>query len=269
MVKNGFNVINKILVQGNWYSLVSSHSVYEIKYENQILRFSNEIFPDFHCIKFKSKINSIYGNCIPDLVLIHKEYRDWYVVEVELEHHSLHSHVLDQVRSMHHGEYNKHHINYIMNALPNLDKNKLNELLLQRPKTMVVVPISKVSWRESLYQFQTKVMCIEVWEDDKGIPLLRIDGDTPDTYEEMFLTKLELDKSISRLLRVMNAASLPSNGLIQISVNGETSDWRIISTGGGKWLNPDGKWPLPTGLKGSFALKLNDSGDYILEIDNE
>ena len=62
-------------------------------------------------------------------------------------------------------------------------KNKLNELLLQRPKTMVIVPISKVSWRESLYQFQTKVMCIEVWEDDKGVPLLRIDGDTPETYE--------------------------------------------------------------------------------------
>ena len=66
----------------------------------------------------------------------------------------------------------------------------------------------------------------------------------------------------------MNAASLPSDGLIQISVNGETSDWRIISTGGGKWLNPDGKWPLPTGLKGSFALKLNDSGDYVLELNN-
>jgi hypothetical protein len=260
--------MNKILNQGNWYNLVSSNSVYEISYENQILRFSKDIFPGFYCSKFKIKVNSVFGNCIPDLVLVHKEYKDWYVVEVELEHHSLGSHVADQIRSMHYGEYGSEHGKYLLKEIPGLDQEKVAELIKQKPKTLVIVPISKISWRESLYQYQTKIMCIEVWEDDKGIPLLRIDGDLPESYEEKFITELEIDRSLNRLLKVKNTGSIPAEGKMQIDISGRTSEWRIISTSAGKWLNPDGKWPLPEGANGVFSLKISDTGEYVMESKN-
>jgi hypothetical protein len=82
---------------------------------------------------------------------------------------------------------------------------------------------------------------------------------------------LTVANSVNGNIELGRRDSVSSTPYIDFHSGGFTVDYdvRIISTGGGKWLNPDGKWPLPPGLKGSFALKLNDSGDYILELNNE
>jgi hypothetical protein len=44
-------------------------------------------------------LTSEYGSKKPDLALIDRDYRAWWVVEVELAHHSLHHHVLPETTS--------------------------------------------------------------------------------------------------------------------------------------------------------------------------
>ena len=265
MVANGVSILKKIFSLYDSYSKVPSSSVYEQDYENQLLRFSNQLFPDFYCVKFKSKVQSIFGNCIPDLALIHREYRDWYVVEVELEHHSLEYHVLDQVKSMYHGEYTQVHADYLLGQLPSLDESRLKDLIRQKPHTLVVVPISKISWRERLYQFQTKILTVEIWRNDRHESILRVDGDELISYEAEFVSELEVDPAIPRLLKVKNIAGIPQSGLIQIEISGFKSDWRIQNFGEGKWLNPDGKSPLPGNANGVLLLTKRESGEYVME----
>ena len=247
------------------YSLVASSSVYELDYENQILRFANQIFPGYFCLKFKCKVESVYGNCIPDLVLIDKSYRDWYVVEVELEHHSLLHHVLDQVTSMHHGEYNEKHADYLLSQCETLDESRLKELVRQHPHTMVIVPVSKVSWKESLYQFKTLVMTIEVWKNDRRDSILKIDGDVPKDHDQSFVSEIEIDRALPRLLKVKNIAGLPATGEIEIEIDGSTSYWTILNIGNGKWLNPVSKSPLPENPYGVFLLSRRPTGEFMME----
>ena len=257
--------MKKIFSLYDSYSLVPSSSVYEQDYENQLMRFSNHLFPDFHCLKFKSKVQSVFGNCIPDLALIHKDYRDWYVVEVELEHHSLQSHVMDQIRSMYHGEYTQTHADYLLDQLDTLDEAKIRELVRQKPRTLVIVPISKISWRENLYQFQTKILTVEVWRNNRHESILKVDGDELVSYDAKFVTELQVDPTIPRLLKVKNIAGIPQSGIIQIDIDGFLSDWRIQNFGTGKWLNPDGKSPLPDNANGVFLLSKRESGEYCME----
>jgi hypothetical protein len=258
--------LKKIYSNFDSYSLVSSDSVYEKDYENQIRRYSDKLFPDFYCVKFNAKVNSVFGNCIPDLALIHKDYKDWYVVEVELEHHSLSHHVLDQIRSMHHGEYGESHVEYLLQQEALLDESKLRQLVRQQPHTLIIVPFSKISWRESLYQYQTRIMTVQVWRNEKRETLLQVDGDDLRQYSQEFVSDLEVDPGIPRLLKVKNIASIPDNGLLQIEISGSKSDWRIQNFGSGKWLNPDGKSPLPENSKGVFSLTRMENGEYLMEV---
>jgi hypothetical protein len=257
--------MKKIFSKHETFSLVSSDSVYEQDYENQILRFSRQLFPEYYCRKFKTKVTSLYGNCKPDLVLIHKEYKDWYIVEVELEHHSLNHHVLDQVQKMYHGEYGETHVRYLLENNSDFDESRIRQLVRQKPRTLVIVPTSKNSWRESLYPYQTKIMTIQVWKNEKQEALLQVDGDELLQYRQELISILEIDPTIPRLLRVKNMANIPDSGIIQVDISGSRTDWRIQNFGHGKWLNPDGKSPLPNNVSGVFYLLRAESGEYYME----
>ena len=58
------------------------------------------------CRYFKANIfaSSEYGNKQADLVFINRDYTDWVVVEVELSHHSLNSHVFPQAYTFKNGK---------------------------------------------------------------------------------------------------------------------------------------------------------------------
>ncbi len=255
-------MMRKILASGKWFTPKASSSMYENDYENRLIRYKDKLFPDYYCAKYKTKIDSDFGNCIPDLILIHKSYKDWYIVEVELEHHSLQSHVYDQITKMHHGYYDREHLISAKFAIPELELPKLEELIRQRPKTLVIVPVSKITWREALFPYKTKIMSVEVWEDDTGEAILHIEGDRPTTYEDEFVSELRTDSALPRTLKVMNTAALPREGVIQINYLGSRESWTIMTTSAGKWLIPKGRSTLPSGV---FSLKLSESESYLME----
>jgi hypothetical protein len=98
-------------------------------YEWKILNNSKYLFPGYFCFQFKKPVNSIYGTGIPDLVLIDQEYREWIIVEVELEHHRLQGDVLDQVVKFAAGEYKRGHAEYLLAKHSELDTDRLVALV--------------------------------------------------------------------------------------------------------------------------------------------
>ena len=87
----------RFLLGDEWFDQLSSTALYESEYERLLLSNARALFPDYHVVEFKPIIQSEYGTAKPDLALVDRDLRLWWVVEVELAHHSLKGHVLPQV----------------------------------------------------------------------------------------------------------------------------------------------------------------------------
>lgn len=256
----------RIFHNGNWYSPVDSASMYESSYETKILHSSQELFPGYFCLSFKKPVDSIYGTGIPDLVLIDKEYREWIVVEVELEHHGLQGDVLDQVVKFAAGSYTKEHSKYLVNKYNFLDPIKLEALICStQPRISIFVPVQKPEWWRTLLQYNATIAVIEVWEDDIGRTLIRLDGDQPTAKPSEFLTNLFRDRNMAKGLRVENPAVLPDGDKIRLLINGYASDWVIIKSKTNAWLMPIGKYPLDELSALSFRLMRSELDGFKLE----
>jgi hypothetical protein len=259
--------MSKILINGNWYSQIDSSSMYESIYESKILSNSDYLFPGYFCFPFKKPVSSIYGTGIPDLVLIDKEYREWIIVEVELEHHGLQGDVLDQVVKFSAGDYSEDHARYLSERHSELDKSKLTTLICGiRPRVSVFVPIAKPEWWRVLLQYNATIAVIEIWEDDTGRNLLRIDGDQPTVKSSEFLSNLFRDEKIIKGLRVENPAILPPLDEIRISIQGKSSEWAIVRSKSNAWLMPRGKFPLESLSGLSFRLVQAAPNEYQMEV---
>ena len=124
---------------GKEFQVRRHHS--ESDYESFLLEILRDMNPDYFIFPFKTNIfaNSDYGNKQADLVFIHREYIDWVVVEVELSHHSLNSHVFPQAFTFKNGEYNDRHVRYLSGKYDELDEEKLHYLMVYNPPEVLVI----------------------------------------------------------------------------------------------------------------------------------
>jgi hypothetical protein len=125
--------------------------------------------------------------------------------------------------------------------------------------------MQKPEWWRVLLQYNATIAVIEVWQDDTGRSLLRINGDQPTVKSSEFLTNLFRDRNLSKGLKVENPAVLPNSDEIQILINGMASEWSIIKSKTNAWLMPKGKYPLEDLSALSFKLTLSSSEGYQLE----
>jgi hypothetical protein len=247
---------------------LKSNTFYEKTYEEKILENSSLLFPNYFCFYFKKIVTSMWGNGIPDLVLIDRQYREWIIVEVELEHHNLQGDVEEQVKIFSTGKYGRNHAEYLYRKHPELDFEKLLQLVVgTQPSITVIVPIAKPSWWKNLLPYDAHIAVVEIWENNIGKQLLRVDGDQPSAKEDEFLTRVFRDFDVSQKgLRVENPAVLDDVETIQIYIDDEVTVWRQIRTATGCWLIPRGRPPLDSVDAMAFNLFLSSSGNYVLKV---
>ena len=95
----------RLLFDGRFFGARTRREILESQYENLLLTNASLLFPGFHMIKFKPNVRSGTRTKQPDFALIEHNYRTWWVVEVELSHHSFKNHVLPQVEVFRTGDY--------------------------------------------------------------------------------------------------------------------------------------------------------------------
>ena len=79
----------------------------------------------------------------PDLAIVHRQYRMWVVVEVELEHHSLMHHVVPQISTFCTGHYAESHAELIHDRDATFDLEHLSNLVAYIPPVVMVVVNSR------------------------------------------------------------------------------------------------------------------------------
>lgn len=228
-----------------WYQEVSPDSFYtEEDLERALVHNLEIIFPEFQVIPFKLSLSQKGGQTNkPDLSMIKKDYTEWYIIEVELGHHSL-DHVIEQIDTFYNAEFpNPDKINSISdymhkNSDKSLDITSLKNMIKNIPyNLMVIVNQEKDDWRDALKGYNCKVCVFQIYHSISGDKIYRLSGDHPFIYTNFchciydkkknpFMVEV-LDKNF------LNSYGYSSNQTINILYEDKSFAWKVITSKSG------------------------------------
>lgn len=237
----------RLLLSEQWFDAVSSEGQYESEFESMILSRANSLFPQFYTIPFRIPVESEEGRKIPDMALLDRYYRFWWVVEVEMAHHSLYGHVIPQVEVFARGRYGEDHANHLANRCDDLDRTALQDMVLgAQPRVLVVVNRNVPDWVEPIHRLDGLVTVVEIFRSGRNQHILRVNGDYPASENPNVASFCRLDNTLPNLLLVDSPAALGviSGEPITIGFNGGLTTWSRLDTSDRVWLVPSGRNPL-------------------------
>jgi hypothetical protein len=258
--------VARILIQNEWYDELSPTALYESNFENIIVDQGPSIFPNHFVVPFKTKIYTDEDVVIPDLALIDMEYRCWWVVEVEMNYHSLDNHILPQVSKLYRGNYGIEQSEYLCSKSQELNKAKIVDMMKgKHPQVLVVVNKPMPEWSRILTRFDARVCVIEVFRSNLNRHVFRLNGEYPSIVSD-YITDCSFDPVIPRFMIVESPARLNINHgeKIKISYESCVTEWERIDGQDRVWLSPVNLNPLPK-KKRFTILQQNDGSLFITE----
>jgi hypothetical protein len=238
--------MTKILVNDEWYESIDPGTYYETEFEIILMQKSSVLFPGFYSLPFKKIVTSEFDSARADYALIDKKYREWWIVEVELSHHSLYGHVIPQVQTLVNANYGREEAEYLLKLLADLDRKSLMDMMKgMTPKVLVVVDRPKHDWISELDRYDAKLAVFEILKSRKNRYIHRINGFLPSLTSEM-MSRCRPDPHIPMLLQVDTPAVLnvQPNELVEIIFDGRITLWSRMDSSDRVWLKPERRNPL-------------------------
>ena len=257
----------KVLVNGQWFEEVTSHAMYESDFEHLVKQHSNALFPNYRAVPFKRLVSDEDASAKADFALVHREYRDWWVVEVEMAHHSLDAHVAPQVKTLSRARYGEDEARYMCQQSSSLDPDRLRSMMKgTQPRVLVVVNSPRPEWKPALTPYGALIAVMEIFRSQQNQFIYRINGETPAPVVDAF-SKCYLDKQIPRLLVVESPGILTvrHGETMRIRHGNGVSDWVRIDAAYRVWLSPSRNNPLES--KKTYRLSRLESGEFELSED--
>lgn len=119
----------------------------------------------------------------PDLALVHRDYDMWAIVEVELENHSLHHHVVPQVQTFVTGRYDESHAELLHLRDSTLSLEKLRNLTVYQPPVVSVVVNSRLAldkgWGVLESDYSARLTFLESFRSEDGDVIVSVSGYLP------------------------------------------------------------------------------------------
>lgn len=239
--------MTRILIDKEWYEAVSSTSLYEDEFENIIMARAHLLYPSYFAVPFKKAVQSDFDVAKPDMALIDVRYRCWWVVEIEMAHHSLNQHVLPQARTLAAAKYGEEEASFLSTHEEGLAVDRLLDMMKgTQPRVLVVVNSTVSEWIQPLGRVNAIVQVVEVFRSTMNRHVLRVNGDRPTGIREDVVSTCHLDPIIPRLLVVDSPAGLGvSHGqTAEIEFEGGLTQWERIDSKDNVWLSPRRVNPL-------------------------
>jgi hypothetical protein len=222
----------RLLVGSQWYEGLSSNAHYEFEFEDLVCQHAGALFPGWHVVPFKTDVVSEVGTHRPDLALVDDSYRCWYVVEIELAHHSLEGHVLPQVETFVRGSYGQPHAEHLKRMNESLDYERLLDMVRgEPPGVLVVVDQPALDWRRPLGRLGVLLAVVEVFRSGLNQTCLRVNGEQP-RAPRAALTLLRRHPLLPRTMVVSSPAGLGgvAGDRYAIDLDGKTTSWIRVDT---------------------------------------
>jgi hypothetical protein len=246
----------------NIFDLVDPDAPLESDVEALAVRALSCLFPKHQCVVFTGSFLHEDRIARPDLALIAADFSHWFVIEVELVSHSLHGHVLPQMRALRYGEPQSDCLTILQREL-SIGHAQVKTLVRQVPRTTAVISNRyEDEWRLSLSGIPVQYLSIGRLTTSSGHEAIQIDGTLEAVDRNLgFGTYAALDRS----LRFPLDAQLP-DGFIQIrDVGGSPSVWKVRRDKHATWITKEVGTPALS--NGVFVqLILNHSGQISMRI---
>jgi len=255
---------------GKSYDQVAPTSLYEIDVEQNILIHGETLYPEHFILPCKILVETDQGETAkPDLAFIAKDYREWWIVEVEMEEHSLESHVLPQMEILSNGAYSDQHAKYFCEKLPELDYLKISNLIQSIPPRLMVIVNTQPSeiWYKELEQLGVSVSVFEVFRASDEDEVFRLDGEHIAKFVDT-VTQCFCDGISPNLLRIDTPERLdvPPRGIVKIRYNDYVTEWQRVDAQSKVWLIPLKRNPLPMREKFKYELLRHRDGSLTIRI---
>ena len=231
-----------MLLGDEWYEELASGTMYETDYQELLRQQAPKLYPDYVVVRFDCIVtsDSTADSACPDLALVERGYRDWWVVEVELSCHSLRAHVEPQVRTLATGRYGPDEAAKLACGDSRLAAHLLEDMVKgTQPRVLVVVDKPVPMWHDVLKPWDARVAIFEVFRSDANKYLFRLNGDQPGGTEQV-VSLCSLDPRLPSLMRIASPASLGCRAgeAIQIWHEGGTTEWARVDAADTVWLSP-------------------------------
>lgn len=253
----------KVLLNNKWYEELSPTGVYETAYETMVKAHAQHLWPRFHPVKFKTTVYAGTESAKADFALIERGYTEWWIVEVEMEHHLLNNHVLPQIRTLANAAYGDEEAKKLCDGCHGLNLDRVKTMLkANQPRVLVVVNKPRPDWIKSLAKYEAKLAIFEVFRSANSEYLFRINGEHPIGPSEV-ISNCAFDSFMSRCLLVESPGGLgvQPQGKISIVYEDHITEWERLDTGGKVWLIAPGPNPLPEGF--DFELIRRGDGHFM------
>lgn len=249
---------------------IPSRTMYEIDYENEILGQANHLFSGWRWCSFKVDVEAPstgHGTKRADFALIEATFSEWWVVEVELAHHSVEGHVAPQIETLALGQYGSAHAEVIISAL-NLnaaDAASMHALIKRRlPKVLVIVDDYVETWKSILSDFAS-LLVVKPFKAADGTKSYLVDGNLPER-DRTYLTICIQDRSMPLLILIQNPERLSfrNGSIIPIECSGGMTQWKYYVLGQHHYISPHDT-PSPLGEERELILGVRSNGVFFLK----
>ena len=233
-----------------------------------ILNSASVLFPEYVALPFRVRVESDHDVKIPDLALVDKQYRHWWVVEVEMAHHSLQHHVLPQIETFASGTYGREHAEHLAKQSTAIDLDRAYDLVRgELPRVLVVVNQNTPSWIEPIHRLNGLLSVVEVFRSSRNHHVMRVNGDRPPSNPTNKLSKCRLDPLVPRLLQVDSPAALglTDGEIVSILFKDGYTEWQRMGVSNQVWLNPIHRNPLKRGCE--YSIVRSSDGNICIEED--
>lgn len=248
-----------------WFIEIDPQAFFETEFEAVILQNVHLLCPNATLVPFKQTVfSSEFESKRADLALIDNDYRFWWVIEVELAHHSLASHVIPQTRVLVDGRYGDEHIDALLRADPSLDRNRLDAMMRgESPRVVVVSNRFDERWERELATIGVSYSVFNVFRSTLNNDIFLFDGHLPEESGDQ-LTVLTPAKGIPRFFRVHSPGALPiaTGEAVQMLVNGRQTSWRRIDTKNQCYLAVEGRVTISADRP--YIIERQDDGILII-----
>jgi hypothetical protein len=254
----------RLFHRGEWFYELSPTSLSESEFESLLVQNADIIRPLATIVPYKKTVYAGDDSAQADLAIISNDYRDWIVVEVEMNRHSLHHHVVPQVRTLRGAVYGTADAEYLAAKNVTLDASKLADVMRgEAPEVVVIVNKPDAEWERELRWCGARILVFEIYRSDLNRYVFSIDGELPRLAHDV-ISRLEFDRFLPRFLTIASPAALDFKvgQRVPIFINDQLTEWERVDIQTTCYITPLGQMPLAHGQK--YALVRTEAGQYAI-----
>lgn len=227
------------------FHLVDPSDLSETEFEAYTVQTLSSAYPEHRCVILNGRFKNDGEYKKADLALVANDSSHWFVIEVELVHHSFDRHVVPQVKAFRYGTPQPDVLISLARSLC-ISEQAAETLLTRVPREVaVIVNALDEDWPRGLRTINVQHAVINVYRSPDGAIATEFVGDLAATKEHLGFGKYS---AVDDLVLMRSAAKLV-DGHMQIEMpTGSLTEWHIFRDHGGIWLQKvKGRADLPDG----------------------